>query len=188
MAQKLKGEKEEKPKEEKKEKGPEKPQKKHGKKDGSERLQNIVRFAETNLDGTKTVRTAILNIKGVSFMFGNAVANICDFSDKRVSELSEEEMKTLEDIMMKPWNHNIPPWLYNRRRDPSTNENRHLLVSQLDLTRNMDINEMKKLRSYKGVRHSLGLPVRGQRTRSTFKKSGKVVGVRRKREEPARKK
>jgi small subunit ribosomal protein S13 len=40
---------------------------------------------------------------------------------------------------------------------------------------------MKRIRSYKGVRHSLGLPVRGQRTRSNFRKNkGKVLGVKRK--------
>ena len=39
--------------------------------------------------------------------------------------------------------------------------------------------KMKKIRSYRGVRHGIGLPVRGQRTKSNFRKNkGKVsLGV-----------
>ena len=41
---------------------------------------------------------------------------------------------------------------------------------------------MKKIKCYKGVRHMLDLPVRGQRTKSNFRKNkGKVhLGVKRK--------
>ncbi len=48
---------------------------------------------------------------------------------------------------------------------------------------------MKKIKSYKGVRHMFGLTVRGQRTRSNFRKNkGKVrLGVTRKKAEPAKK-
>jgi small subunit ribosomal protein S13 len=43
----------------------------------------------------------------------------------------------------------------------------------------MDIKNLRKMKCYRGVRHSLGLPVRGQKTRSNFRK-GKTVGVRKK--------
>ncbi|TMI37957.1 30S ribosomal protein S13, partial [Candidatus Bathyarchaeota archaeon] len=42
-----------------------------------------------------------------------------------------------------------------------------------------DVDLMKDIRSWKGVRHSLGLKVRGQRTRTTGR-SGKAVGVKKK--------
>ena len=36
----------------------------------------------------------------------------------------------------------------------------------------------KKIKGYKGIRHMLGQPVRGQRTRGNFRKNkGKVMGV-----------
>jgi small subunit ribosomal protein S13 len=38
---------------------------------------------------------------------------------------------------------------------------------------------MKKIKSYKGIRHMFNLPVRGQRTKGNFRK-GKSVGVVRK--------
>ena len=41
---------------------------------------------------------------------------------------------------------------------------------------------MKKIRSYRGVRHGVGLPVRGQRTKSNFRRNkGKAsLGVKKK--------
>jgi small subunit ribosomal protein S13 len=77
--------------------------------------------------------------------------------------------------------------MLNRKRDPVTGEDKHLAVSELELTHKMDIDLMRKLKSYKGVRHSIGLPVRGQRTRGSFRK-GKTVGVSKKKAAPAKKK
>jgi len=80
---------------------------------------------------------------------------------------------------MHPENYSIPSWLYNRRKDPETGRDKHIAVSRLELTKRMDIGQMRKLKTYKGVRHSFGLPVRGQRTRSSFR-HGRSVGVVRK--------
>jgi len=146
----------------------------------SRKTEQIIRFAETNIDGRQTVRVALRRVRGVSFMFSNAVANICDFSDKRIGDLSEQELKALEDMITNPGKFNIPEWLYNRRNEPASGLDKHLIASTLEFAKRMDINEMKRLKLYKGIRHGLGLPVRGQRTRSTFRK-GKVVGVRKSR-------
>jgi small subunit ribosomal protein S13 len=43
----------------------------------------------------------------------------------------------------------------------------------------MDINELKRIKCYRGIRHAAKLPVRGQRTRGSFR-TGKTVGVSRK--------
>ena len=54
-----------------------------------------------------------------------------------------------------------------------------LLVS-LKLRKEFDLKRLKKIKSYKGIRHSLGLPVRGQRTRSnarTKRGKRKTVGA-----------
>ena len=45
---------------------------------------------------------------------------------------------------------------------------------------NLGTKFMKKIKSYRGIRHMFGLPVRGQRTRSNFRPNkGKVQGVKR---------
>jgi len=141
--------------------------------------ESIVRLVETNLDGNKPVRIGIRQIKGVGFMFGNAVAKVCGFADKKIADLTDAEQRKLEDILIHPDKYGIPVWMYNRRREPATNQNKHLIVSNLDFAQKMDINEMKKIKCYRGVRHAWGLPVRGQRTRGSFR-TGKTVGVSRK--------
>jgi len=143
--------------------------------------KRIVRFIETNIDGRLSVENALRRVRGMSFMFSNAVVNVSGLGGKIFGELSDEEIKKLEDIVLNPKKHGIPEWLYNRRSDPFDGKNKHLTASSLELTQKIDINEMKKLKSYRGVRHILGLPVRGQRTRSTFRK-GKTIGVKRKKQ------
>jgi len=59
----------------------------------------------------------------------------------------------------------------NRRKDRETGEHKHLLSSDLDLTKQFDIRAMRKIKSYKGVRHAAGSKkVRGQSTKSTGRK------------------
>jgi small subunit ribosomal protein S13 len=147
----------------------------------------IVRFVETNLDGNKPVQEAIRRIDGISFMLSNAITKKCGFYGRKFSQLSESEMKRLEEIILNPQSIGIPAWMLNRRNEPVSGKNRHLTASQLDFTHKMDINELKKMKCYRGVRHIQGQPVRGQRTRSSFRK-GKSVGVRKKKEAPATKK
>ena len=55
--------------------------------------------------------------------------------------------------------------------------------SELTFAVKSDIDSMKKMRCYKGIRHELGQPVRGQRTRSSFRTGG-IVGVVKKKQVP----
>jgi small subunit ribosomal protein S13 len=149
-----------------------------------QRETSIIRFAETNLDGNKPVQEAIRGIDGISFMLSNAITKQCGFSGKNLGQLSEKELKVLEEAITNPAGAGIPSWMFNRRSEPVTGRNRHLTASQLDFTHKMDINELKKMKCYKGVRHIQDQPVRGQRTRSSFRK-GKSVGVKRQKAAPA---
>ena len=74
--------------------------------------------------------------------------------------------------------------MVNRRKDIETGEDRHLVGVDLKFMQEQDIKRMIKIKSYKGVRHMFGLPVRGQRTRSSFR-GGRTVGVIRKKMMPA---
>jgi small subunit ribosomal protein S13 len=61
--------------------------------------------------------------------------------------------------------------LYIRRLDYETGEDNHLLGAELALEKDNDLKSMKKSRQYKGLRHQWGLTVRGQRTKSNFRKN-----------------
>jgi len=73
----------------------------------------------------------------------------------------------------------IPAWMVNRKKDLVTGEDLHIIGNRLELSVRRDIDRMKRIRSYKGVRHHRGLKVRGQKTKSTGR-HGLVVGVMRK--------
>ncbi|MBI2659878.1 30S ribosomal protein S13 [Candidatus Woesearchaeota archaeon] len=145
-------------------------------------LKYFVRIANTDLDGNKSVGQALIKIKGLSFMFSNAVLNIAGIEKmKKTGYLSDAEASKIDEIIKDPSKFGIPQWLFNRKKDPEDGADKHLVGTTLAFTHDNDIKMMKKIKSYKGIRHMLGLPVRGQRTKSNFRKNkGKVLGVKRK--------
>lgn len=137
-------------------------------------ISKIVRIMATDVDGELSIRRALMKIKGISFMFANAVCNSISLDPEiKIGSLSQEQIKLLEENIKNP---KIPAWLMNRRNDPVAGKNKHLVGFEIDLVKREDINILRKIRAYRGIRHELGLPVRGQRTRSTFRKN-KTVGV-----------
>ena len=75
----------------------------------------------------------------------------------------------------------VPDWMVNRPKDIYTGEVRHLLGPDLTMMNDDDVNRMRKMRSYRGIRHETGQKVRGQRTKSTGR-TGTTVGVKRKKD------
>ena len=148
----------------------------------NQELKYFVRIANTDLDGNKPIQNSLTKIKGISFMFSNAILNVAGImKNKKTGYLTNDEAGKLDEIIKNPSGFKIPSWLFNRKKDPEDRSDKHLTGSNLSFMQDNDIKMMKKIKSYKGIRHSLGLPVRGQRTRSNFRKNkGKVMGVKRK--------
>ncbi len=145
-------------------------------------FKHIVRIVNTDLDGNTPIRHALTKIKGVGYMFANGICNVAMIEKtKKTGHLSDDEIKRLEDIVKNPAKHSIPVWMLNRRKDFETGVDRHIVASDLGFIQNNDIRRLKRIKSYRGMRHAFGLPVRGQRTRSNFRRNkGKVMGVKRK--------
>src|SRR3989338_5512633 len=139
----------------------------------------IVRIVNADLDGNKPIIQALRKIKGVSFMFANAVCRLTGVdTTQKTGYLNEEDIKKIEEVLKNPLKFNTPFWMLNRKKNPEDGNDKHLLGADLKFTQENDIRFMKKVRSYKGIRHSFGLPVRGQRTKSNFRRNkGKVMGV-----------
>ncbi len=148
-----------------------------------EEFKHLVRIANTDLDGNKPLYYSLKKIKGIGFIFANAVLSVTKLEKKKkTGYLSDEEVKLLDDIIKNPLKYKIPSWLYNRKKDVEMGNDMHLTGADLDFYKDNDIKMMKKIKCYKGVRHIYGLPVRGQRTKSNFRKNkGKVMGVKRRR-------
>ncbi len=143
-------------------------------------LQLIVRIAGRDCRGDRLVPYAINKIKGVGIRYAHIVCRAADIPPNvRLGELTEEEIMRLEDAILNPQKYSIPPYLYNRQKDPETGEHKHVVENDLIIAHKYDIDLLKKTRSYRGIRHALGLKVRGQRTKSTGRK-GTALGVKRK--------
>lgn len=150
---------------------------KSSKTEKTKELRLIVRVAGTDLDGEKKTILALKKIKGISHTMAKAICTTSGFDpNAKISSLGEAEIAKIEEIIKDPIKFGIPFYLINRRKDPETGKDIHLASSDLDIAKKFDIKKMIDLKSYKGVRHMYGLPVRGQRTRSSFRK-GRVVGV-----------
>lgn len=141
----------------------------------AEQIRSIVRVLNTDIDGNKEVFIALRKITGISFIFSNAICNHLNIDkNKKIGTLTNEEIKSIGDLVENP--SSLPSWLLNRRKDFETGKDLHLTTSKWKLFLESDIKKLKKLKSYRGLRHAWGLPVRGQRTRSHFR-HGKSVGV-----------
>ena len=144
----------------------------------SSSFRHIIRIIGTDIDGNKRLDMGLTDIAGVDIRLAHAVLHVAGMDQSsRVGFLSDRDVKKLEEIITDPVNNGIPNWLLNRQKDPQTGEDLHLLAARLKLKTKTDVDLMKKLKTYKGIRHAQGLKVRGQRTRTTGRK-GRVVGVR----------
>lgn len=145
-------------------------------------FKHIVRIVNTDLDGHKPISHALKKIKGVSSIFANSLCLTTNINKtKKAGELSETEVKKINDVLKNPEGAGFPSWMLNRRKDYISGEDKHILTSDLDFVQNNDLRRLMKTKSNRGLRHAAGLPVRGQRTRSNFRRNkGKVQGVKRK--------
>ena len=144
-----------------------------------EDIKYFVRVGTTDLAGTKSVRVALTGIKGVGRHTATVITRMAKVDEYaqlgRVDEASVERLRVaVEQYITK-----IPPWMANRPKDVYTGETKHLFGPDVNLTKDEDVNLMRKIRCYRGIRHETGQKVRGQRTKSTGR-TGTTVGVKRK--------
>lgn len=140
-------------------------------------FRHLVRVSGRDLDGSKKLIVALSDLKGVGYSFANAITTKLSLDPRvRLGTLTEDQVKEVERAIQAARS-SLPEWYYNRRRDPETGESKQLLGSDLDFIQKNDVENERNIQSWRGVRHSLGLKVRGQRTRTTGRK-GRTVGVR----------
>ena len=144
------------------------------------KFRQIIRIAGTNVDGTKKLAYALTEIKGVGTRLANVIVEKAGLDqDTRLGFLSDGEVKGIESIIKTPSKNDFPSWLLNRKKDRETGNDLHLIGPDIDLQVKRDIGRMKKIGSWKGYRHSHGLKVRGQKTRTTGR-TQKSLGVKKK--------
>jgi small subunit ribosomal protein S13 len=139
-------------------------------------LRYFVRIGATDLDGTKSVERSLREMKGIGKRTARIVTDAAGVDRQATFGLLEDdEIDAVVDAVENLENH-IPEWMANRRNDFFSGETSHKTGSDLEEKRRHDINRMKMIDSYKGVRHKRGQKVRGQRTKSTGRTEG-TIGV-----------
>lgn len=136
-----------------------------------------LRIAGADCRGDWLVGYAITQIKGVGYRLASQICEKADLDpEMRCGFLTDEEIQLIEDVLMNCSAFGIPFWMLNRQKDLISGENIHIVGNDLIDTLRIDIEREKKTRSYRGIRHYLGLPVRGQRTK-TSGRGGATIGV-----------
>ena len=131
----------------------------------------MARIGGVDLPNEKRVEIGLTYIYGIGKVTSNKVLEATGINpDTRVKDLTEEQIGKIREYMDKN------------------------LTTEGELRRvvNMNIKALQEIKSYRGLRHKAGLPVRGQNTKSnarTRKGPKKVGGAnKKKKQQPAKKK
>lgn len=127
----------------------------------------MARIAGVNIPNEKRVEISLTYIKGIGLSSSRNILKEANINpDIRVKDLSEVEINKIREIIEK--NYKVEGDLI---REVASN-----------------IKRLKEIGSYRGARHSAGLPVRGQRTKTNARtKKGKRVTIGSGRKKPAAK-
>ena len=139
----------------------------------------IIRIANSDVSGEERLANALTSIRGIGPRISNAIVQKLKLDpNKLAGKLDDKNVVNIENAIMN-LNDYVPDWLLNRQKDYDTGEDIHPVSVELKMTHDEDLNRMKKVKSYKGIRHASGHKVRGQRTYSNGRK-GLALGVSRK--------
>ena len=127
----------------------------------------MARIAGVDLPNEKRVEIGLTYIYGIGRVTSNKVLQATGINpDTRVKDLTEEQIGQIRDYMDKN------------------------LTTEGELRRvvNMNIKALQEIKSYRGLRHKAGLPVRGQNTKSNARtrKGPKKVGGKKTKQMPAK--
>lgn len=148
-----------------------------------ENFRYIVRIVNTDLDGAKDTVIALTSVKGVGLRSAEVIARMAGIpKHTKIGDLPESKTDELEKLVTE-YSEKVPHWMMNRQSDWSTGADMHLVGVDVELNKRDDINLMRMIRCYRGIRHEQGQKVRGQRTRSNGR-TGMTMGVIRKKLEP----
>ncbi len=105
----------------------------------------MARISGVNLPNEKRIEVALTAVYGIGLSSSNKILKKLNIDpNSRVKNLSEEQVNILRQVIEKDYR--VEGEL---RRDRMTN-----------------IKRLKEIKCYRGTRHTKGLPVRGQRTKS----------------------
>ncbi len=117
----------------------------------------MARIAGVVIPSDKQIQVALTYIYGIGPKFATDILAAAKVEPTtRVKDLTEAEEKRIRDIV----------------------DGNYTVEGNLQRLVTNNIKRLKDIKSYKGVRHGTGLPVRGQRTRTNARtRKGKAIAV-----------
>ncbi len=154
-------------------------------------VRGIIRLAGKDVRGHIPLKRALLAVKGIGHTTSKSVAKVISkklsvAEDVKVGTFTDAQIEQIDEILSKIQDHGLPAYLLNRRRDATTGKDIHTTMNDLIFAQRQDVENEKKLYTWKGYRHAYGQKVRGQRTKNTGR-HGMSLGVVRKAQQPAQK-
>jgi small subunit ribosomal protein S13 len=125
----------------------------------------MARIAGVDIPRDKRIEIGLTYIYGIGLARSQEILHSTGISpDTRVRELSDVQVATLREVI----------------------ENRHTVEGDLRRTEGMNIKRLQDIGCIRGRRHRLGLPVRGQRTKTNARtrRGGKRIAVAGKKKAP----
>ena len=106
----------------------------------------MARIAGVDLPNDKRVEIALCYIYGIGRTLSNKILATCNINpDTRVKDLTDEDITKIRDTI----------------------ENGYMIEGDLRRTIAMNIKRLTEIGCYRGRRHRTGMPVRGQRNKTT---------------------
>ena len=140
-------------------------------------FKHLVRISSHDIRGDKQALSGLAYIRGVGPRLADVVLKKAGIpEDTFLGMLTDEQIKTIDEIIEDPIKFGIPVWFVNHVKDRVSGKDIHLTGSRLALYDRNDVDRLKKLRTYRGIKHHAGHKVRGQRTKSTGR-GGRSLGV-----------
>ena len=139
----------------------------------------ILRMADTDMDGLKPLATALTSVKGVGARTAIQICKNTGFDPYNLAGFLTAEQQEELRLAIESYAENVPEWMLNRQRDLESGFDVHITGQQVRFSLQDDINRLRTMKCYRGIRHASGNKVRGQRGRSNGR-GGLTLGVSRK--------
>jgi len=144
----------------------------------AEELKGLVRIGNKDIPGKMPIYRGLANIYGVGRNLAKGLALVFQEKegipfDQKIGTLTDEQIQKLRAIVEAPEKKEIPAWMVNIPVEYETGKPKHLISANLQLEHRNTLKRLQAMKSYRGLRLSWGLRVRGQRTKSSGRVNGK---------------
>ncbi len=142
----------------------------------------LIRIAGTDISANSTILFGLAKIKGIGIMFSNAICQTLKLDkNMKLSSLKDSDIEKIESFLSNPEMPGIPNWLKNQRKEYESGKDLHLISKDIDFNLLQLRRRVGKLKTYKALRYRERLPVRGQRTKSNFRRNKTLAAMKAKR-------